>query len=475
MSFLIFVAVFSLVFPVFASGADDVELIISPDDITINTTETGSVDIIITNNQGVEDTFSLSVWPSTTWYGITPDLGKSNVKIAPESNSTTKLYLSVSSSAQEIISTFLITAKSTTFENISASSSVSIRVRRKTLVYISDLALDKSVLKPDECINITSSVTNDDIVASIGYYRLQTTVRKGTCIIRRFEDDVFQLERKSIKTISKSYCFGKYAEPGTYSIEVVLKTYLNKFMDSRTANVKVDEVSNLIFKKSGIYTPFIQMETINIKNEGNIIETNFNVTEAVSEFTARFFYPIDTPTSVKSEGGRVVYSWMVERLAPGEETRVKYEIRYISLWVGGIALVILVFFAFSHAYRPRVKKSVRFSPPLKKGKELVVLLEVKNSTIHEIKNIVVNDSVSAIVSLVEKFDTMSPTIKKSEAGITLTWRMKSLRPLEERVLTYRIKPKVDIIGGMRLPRATMVYVNNKNEKKVVASRSLGIK
>jgi len=472
--FLIFVTIFSLLFPVFASAADDVELIISPDDITINTTETDSVDIIITNNQGVDDTFYISIWPSTTWYGVTPDLGKSNVKIAAGSNSTTKLYFSVSSRA-EGPSTFLITVKSKTSKNVSVSSDVTVRVQRKTLVYISDLAVDKSALKPDECINITPSVTNDDIFDSTEYYKLQTTIKRGTDIIQRFEDDIFQLGKKSIKTIPKSYCFGKYAEPGRYSVEVELKTDLNKFMDSMKVDVKVDEVPNLIVKKSGIYTPFIQMETIDIKNEGNMIETNFNVVETVPEFTARFFYPIDTPTSVKSEGGMVVYSWMVERLAPGEEIQVKYEIRYISLWVGGIALVILVFFAFSHAYRPKIKKNVRFLPPLKKGRELIVLLEVKNATIHEIKNIVVNDSVSGIVSLIEKFDTMSPIIKKSEAGTTLTWRIKSLKPLEERVLTYRIKPKVDVIGSMRLPRSTMTYMNNKNEKKVVASRSVEIK
>jgi len=470
--FLVFIAIFSLVFPTLAI-ADDIELTISPGDITINTTETETVDIIITNNQAVEDTFSLSVWPPTTWAGVTPNLEKSNVKIAAGSNSTANLYLTISSDAEEMISTFLVTAKSITSESVITSADVRVRVMRKTDVYISDLALDKYVLDPEGCINITPSVTNMGFFT--GTYRLQTSVKKGTSILQRFDDYIFELEGKSIKSVSKSYCFEKYAAAGSYSVEVTLKTDLNKFVDSRTATIRLNKVSDLVLKRSVLYTPFIQLKTIKITNEGNIVESNFTVTETVSDFISKFFYSADAPTSTTSENGKKTYSWTVESLEPGAETRIKYEIRFISIWVSGVSIALVVFFAFSYVYRPRVKKSVRFFGPLKRGKEIVVLLEVRNSTIHEIKNIVVSDSVSPIASLIEKFDTMRPTVKKSEAGTVLSWKMKSLKPLEERVLTYRIKPKVDIIGSMRLPRATLEYVNHKKEKKTIASRSLEVK
>lgn len=471
--FLGFLAVFSMLFPTLVTAIDDVELVISPDDITINTTETRSVDVIITNNQEVEDMFSVSVWPPTPWGGVSPNLEKSRAKIAAGSNHTIKLYLTVSSNAEEIISTFLVTAKSIAFENVITSTSINVRVRRKSSVYISDLGLDKYVLEPEGCIIITTSITNMGF--SPGSYKLQTTIKKGTSIIQRFDDDIIELEGKSMEPVSNSYCFGKYSEAGTYSVEAVLRTNLNELMDSWKTSIRLNEVSDLVLKKSVIYTPFLQIKTIKIKNEGNVIESDFIVTETVSEFISKFFYPIDAPTSVTEVEDKVVYNWVLESLVPGAETQIKYEIRFISLWISGISLVLVVFFAFSYVYRPRISKTVRFLGPLKRGKEMVVMIEVKNSTIHEMKNIIIRDSVSPIVSLIEKFDTMAPAVKRSEAGITLTWKMKSLKPLEERVLTYRIKPKVDIIGSMRLPRATMEYVNNKKEKKTIASKSIEIK
>jgi hypothetical protein len=464
-------ATICLLMPVFAS-ADDVEVSISPSEITINTSEIGTVDVVVVNNQDVEDTFQVSVWPSTTWAGITPDLEKDKVKISSGSNSTIKLYFSVESSAEEIISTFLVSAKSTNTDE-TISSSINVKTRKKSLVYISDFALDKSTLNPGDCISIIPSITNDGFIT--GTYRLQTSVKKGTTILKRFDDDVFEIEGKSIKTLPKTYCFDNYTQPGTYSVDIVLRTDINKFLDSRTTSIKVNEVSNLVFKKSGIYTPFVQMKSITVKNDGNIVEENFNITESVSEFTSRFFYPVDKPTDVKRIGGNTIYIWNVESLAPGEQIEIKYEIRFIILWVSGIGLALLVFFAFSYVYRPRIKKTVRFIGPLKKGKETVVLLEIKNSTINEIKNVVVQDSVSAIATLIEKFDTIAPTVRKSSSGTSLTWKIKSLKPLEERVLTYRIKPKVDIIGSMRLPRATMQFVNKKKETKTVASKSIEIK
>jgi hypothetical protein len=71
---------------------------------------------------------------------------------------------------------------------------------------------------------------------------------------------------------------------------------------------------------------------------------------------------------------------------------------------------------------------------------------------------------------VDRFDTMKPVIRKAGTGTELTWKIKTLNPREERVLTYRIKPVVDIVGTMRLPKASMNYLDRKQRKKAVASK-----
>ncbi len=457
-----------------AAEDNEVELLVTPKDISINTTEVKSVNLTVINNQESEDSFSLSVWPSTTWSGITPNLERDKVlNLGPGENSTIRLFFTVAPSADEIVTTFLVNVRSLTNNNVSDSDAVNVRVIRKTSIYISDMKLDKYLLDPADCVNITVTITN--FGSDSGPYKLQTELKSGSFVIKRFDNYIDLVESASIKTISNSYCFDKYVTSGSYTIETTLKTGLNKFVDMRTTTLKIKAESNIVYDKSVVYNPFAQIKTIKIRNEGNIVEKNFYVTESVSEFVSKFFYPAEEPTISESVDDRVSYKWLIEELKPGEEKEIRYEIRFFSIWFSGLMIIIVVFFAFSYTYRPRVRKTASVIGPLKRGKEISVLLEVRNATIHEIKNVIINDTIPPIASLVEKFDTMKPSKKKTDGGIELTWKIKSLQPLEERVFTYRIKPVVDIIGSIRLPSATMSYVNKKKEKKTISSRSVEIK
>lgn len=454
--------------------SEEIELLISPVDIRINTTETKFVELTITNNRGTKDSFSLSVWPSTTWSGITPNLEKDKfINMEPGANATTRLYFSVDSSADEIITTFLVTARSITDTDLATSGAVNVRVIRKTAIYVSDLKLDKYVLGQGDCITITTTITN--FGSESGPYRLQSDVKSGSTLLERFDDFIETIDSKSINEIENRYCFDKYTMAGTYTVETTLKTGLNKFVDARTTSLKINEEPNLVKTEKVSYSPFAKTKTITIKNEGNVIEEDFYITETVSEFISKFFYPEETPVISEVMERKVSYKWFIGSLAPGAETQVRYEIRFFSIWFSGLMIVVVVFLAFSYVYRPKISKRANLVGALKRGKEIPMMVEVKNSTIHEIKNVTVHDTVPTIAKLIERFDTMKPEVKKSDAGAELTWKIKSLQPLEERVLTYKIKPVVDVIGSLKTPSATMSFIDRKKVKKTIASRSLEIK
>jgi hypothetical protein len=275
--------------------------------------------------------------------------------------------------------------------------------------------------------------------------------------------------------VTNSYCFEKHATADLYTIDATLKTGLNRFVDSESASLRIKRRSNIVTEKSSQFTAMAQIKTIKVRNDGNIVEGSFFVTDSVSEFTSNFFYPQTIPASSEKIDGKVMYRWIVEGLEPEQETEIKYEIRYFSIWFTSLAIFIVVFLAFTYVYRPRIRKTFNFIGPLAKGKEVSILLEVKNSTLHEVKNITVKDTITSIAQLVRKFDTVKPEIKKTDAGTELEWRIKSLQPLEERVLTYRIKPVIDIIGSMRLPNATMSFTGKKKERRTMASNSVEVK
>lgn len=459
-----------LAVPILASG---VTVSVSPEKIFINTSESGSVDMIITNNQVVEDTFSLSIWPSTRWGGVTPNLEKSKATIGANEEETVKIYLTVASDAEEASPTFLVTAKSLTNSSISHSTSFDVVVKRKFSVYISNLVLDKDILSPLECLKITVFVTNDGAVVA-PLLTVETSVKYKN-VIGVFTDQIVQMPKSSTTSVSNSHCLTTYASPGRYSIEVKLKDDVNRVLGTKTADFTVKNYTNLVQEESVVYGLFSQTKSITLTNEGNVVEKNLYVTESIPLFIKNFFYPKIEPESERRIENRMVYSWFVESLQPGEKVSISYEIRFISMWLAGLIVIGIVYFAFKYIYTPKIIKKHRHTGTIERGKEILISLEVRNPTIHEIKNVVVKDVVSPIAEIVEKFDTLKPKITKSEAGTGLVWTFKSLKPREERVLTYRIRPVVEIIGTLRLPQASVIYIDRKRKRKALASKTIFVK
>jgi hypothetical protein len=465
-------SVLALSLPVFAQ--DDVDVTLSPSHVIVNTSETATVEITVQNNKEVDDTFSLTVWPSIKWSGITPNLEKYLVKVSAMSSFTSDLYLTADSGAEETVSNFLVTAKSLTNSSIIDSESVKVEVKRKTAVYISDIKLDKYTADPSDPIAITITITNSGDGSSLPL-KVQTNVKSDMEILERFDDDIGQLSGKTIKSLSHTYEVGDYLSPGTYSVEVVLRDSLNKLIGSRSVTFKVSEVRNLVQESSVSYSLFSQIKVITVRNEGNSLEQGFYVTESVPSYVKNFFLPEDEPDKVEEKDNRIVYSWYVESLTPGSETSIKYEVRFFSIWIIGLTIIAAVVLAFKYVYSPKIIKKHKIEGKIKRGKEIIVSLEVRNPTLHEIKDVVVSDLITPIAVVIDKFDTMRPKIKKTEHGTELTWKIKSLKPMEERVLTYTIKPVVEIIGTLRLPKATIRYTDRRKKKKAIASKVMIIK
>lgn len=456
-----------------ALAADDfLKVDINPEQLTVNTTETGVVEIKITNEDSVIHSYSILVDDSPD-IGITLEKYKI-VNLNPGETSTSKVFFSVGTDADPFPRNIKIGVSSTTKEDVRTSKLIELRVTRKSDVFLSEILVDSYILEPEECMEIKATVTN--VGSQDGPFKLDTSIKSGSLIMERFDDVIDSVGSKSIRTVSNRYCFEKYSVAGDYKIESNLKTTLNKMISTKSiTNITLKDYSKMVKEEYKKYTPFAQIKTITIKNEGNVIEKEYQVTETVSEFMSKFLYPEGSPTASEIIEGKIIYTWTIESLSPGEETTITYEVRFFSIWFTGLVLIIIVTFAFNYVYRPRISKTINFIGPLKRGKDISVLVEIKNSTLHEVKNVIVKDSIPNIAQLIQRFDTVKPTIKKAEIGTELEWKIKSLQPLEERVLTYRIEPVVDIIGSMRLPSAHMTYVDRKKKKKTATSKSVEIK
>jgi hypothetical protein len=90
------------------------------------------------------------------------------------------------------------------------------------------------------------------------------------------------------------------------------------------------------------------------------------------------------------------------------------------------------------------------------------------------KNVIVRDWVSPLATVImEEFEAVRPVVKRSDAGTELVWSLGDMKPREERLLSYKIRPVV--YGNLKLARASMRYKNRKGERKRIHSNPVFIK
>jgi hypothetical protein len=475
---LVLIAIFSLFFILPAVMAN-VNVKLSTDNMVGYAGEIPSIDLTVNNNGAATDTFSISVWPQQ-YFGITTNLDKYLVTLDANSQETVGLKFAIAMDAEEITPVFSITAKSITNASVSDTQSFYLTVVRKTNVYIKDIKLEKYTLNPEETATIETTVINIADTPS-GKYYLETTIKKTDNIIKKFDDTLEGIAPLSTAQISKSYTFGKYDPPGTYAIQSVLKDSTDKTISSKSTNLEIKVVNKTCdellsdITKSTKYNFFWITTTLTVKNEGNVATQNCDVTESVPSFIKTLFDPEVEPKSSTQAEGRVVYSWLISAIEPGDKTITKYSFDLWRIWLTVLIVGLIIYGAFKLFYKPTIVKRHSHEGPITRDKEILVSLDVRNRTKHEIRDVEVRDVVPSIARVVEKFDTLAPRTRTSEIGTELRWKIDSLKPREERVLTYRIRPVVEVTGTLNLPEAKVRYVDKKKIKRIIASKSLLIK
>lgn len=470
--FMVFILLILLSHTVYAK---DVKVSVDKDEITALIGETKSISITIFNNQTSQDTFSVSVF-SQYLAGISTNLEKTALTIDPESNQSLMFTFFVSPilCTGEIDQRYDINVKSIKNENVTDSTTVILRVPG-TGICISDLRLDKesNVLNPGENVKIKSSVTNTNSKSFLEY-SIEVDVKKDDIVIKRF-DKATNLLESSKTDIEFDYTPDKYATPGNYSIESILRDNIGRTVDTKTIHFAINPTNYPIkIEKTYTFGVLFTTTTITVKNENNVLIPSFTLTESVPQYTKNFFTPVTKTTSIQQTGNAIRYMWVITDLKPGEERLITYKLQLQNLVVISILVFGAVLFAFNYVFTPKIVKGYRHSKSMTGEKEIVVSIDVKNRSRHEMKDVYVRDLVPTIFNVVEKFGTVKPVVRKGMGGTDLIWKFDILKPFEERILTYTIRPAAEVIGTKRLPNAHIRYLNKKQERKVILSKGVVI-
>lgn len=471
----------TILFTVSIVNAEEVNVITRLRDVEGYTGETVSTEIIVQNSQSISDEFSVDVWPAY-WNGISVVSDKPRIKISANSNETVKLYFSIPRDADEMIIPYNITVKSVINKTISTLQIINLKVKRTVPIYISEVKAVENccLIKPGESVKIEILVSNSGNYVYMDA-SLNTKIKKDDIIFKEFDDRLAIIQGKSTQSIEHVIEFGKYAEAGKYYTEVFLKDVNGNVVSKRTSLspaptpiILIQEVANVVHEKTISYGLLLQTITIKVKNEGNVPTTSFYVTEDIPTFMKAFFQPSEQ-TTVEVISDRIYYHWLIQDLMPGETRTVMYQINLWNAWAISLILIIAIIIAFRVVYVPGIVKGFRHAGPITREKQIQISLDVKNRSIHEIKDVVVRDFVPPIAKVVDRFDTVRPMVRRIGTGTEVIWKFDSLKPREERVLTYWIVPSVDIPGALKLAKAYMKFVDRKKVKRVSTSKSIIIK
>ncbi|MEM5836221.1 MAG: hypothetical protein QXR09_00805 [Candidatus Aenigmatarchaeota archaeon] len=477
--FLTSIFILLLVFNV-ALAAEEVSLSLSTKILTAYTGGSTITEIIVKNNQAFTDTFSLSIFPPYQ-YGILVSLEKYSLTLHPGENKSLKIYFEIPECAETTSTSFSITVRSTKNKDVYDSENLILETIRKYGICIYEAKLNKQIFdRLGEHLQVEVLLKNPSETISQPFV-LQTNILLDKESVARFDENIAAIEGKGVRTITHELEIDRYKRPGTYTIEILLKDNYGSVVSQKKLNFKVlainatEKLNYLPIRKSVKYGFFVQTIEINVSNEGNVPTGSFYVSESIPIFMKPFFFPKIEPTLEETKENRIIYSWQVPSLSPGDVYTIKYEISTWNAVLIAIILIIIIVYSFAKIFSISIEKKHKFSGPLTKEKEITIMLEIKNRTRNEIKDVIIRDFVPGIATVVEKFDTLRPSLRKIANGTELVWKIPSLAPGDERILTYRIKPIIDIVGTLKLPKAYVKFMNKKKEVKKILSKSAYIK
>ncbi len=255
----------------------------------------------------------------------------------------------------------------------------------------------------------------------------------------------------------------KPVEAGEYEVE--LRYELNDKKSSKFTHLNYLEESGISVTESS-QGFIIKKQTVTKTNEGNIPATAIiNIQKNV--LTRLFTVYSDRPTSSQRRGIFVDYTWEKE-LGVGESYTVAVTTNYTFPFIILLLIIVVgVLVKFLATGKVSVKKRVSFVRT--KGGEFALKVALRVKAHKNVSNIVITDGIPGHSKVFNKFGIQPHRI--DEATRKLEWDINHLTSGEERVFTYIIYSKINIIGSFELPAASISFEHNGKREHVFSNKT----
>ncbi len=175
----------------------------------------------------------------------------------------------------------------------------------------------------------------------------------------------------------------------------------------------------------------------------------------------RIFTTSQPPYYVVSKNGESFIAWDLT-LKPQEHKEIVITESYRSPFVVLLIIAFLIGLYYLMRSPLVVDKSIKLVE-IKDGaiSELKVLIHLKNRTGSHLKDIRIADKIPGLISIEKQFEigTIEPTkiIKDSKGNTLIRWEIDELEPYEERIISYKVRARLRVIGDFTLPSALVKF------------------
>ena len=253
--------------------------------------------------------------------------------------------------------------------------------------------------------------------------------------------------------------------PGTHplTIDVVVdNTTANEYKTQYTVkayqDVKTTETSSTTFFKTvTVYTVVNNgntQQTDTVLHPTNILKRLF--TTATSQYTVQ----------PSSQGKDLSFSVALD---PQQQTEITVTENYRLLFI--LAVLVIVSIVSYYLFRSPVvlrKEAAIVGSSTDGVSEMKMRLFIKNRSAKPITGIHIIDRVTSMADVVKEasLGTLQPTkvLKKKGHGTLVRWDIDTLEAFEERIITYRVKTELKLIGDVYLPAVKAKFDQSGRER-----------
>ncbi|MFT4261529.1 MAG: hypothetical protein ACMXX9_03800 [Candidatus Woesearchaeota archaeon] len=261
-------------------------------------------------------------------------------------------------------------------------------------------------------------------------------------------------------------------EPGTYQLYArAFYPVTNTVLNDKSSNFEVISYSDIMPRFESKTSWFKTTQTITIINNGNVARTKEVALKA--PFYQRLFLSSSQEYEIVSIDGSANVQW-APFLQPAEQIDIIVTKNYRPLVIVILLLLVGTVLYFVLRSPLVVQKHAFVIKQLEEGvSDIKIRLYVKNRSKKVIYNINISDMIPRITEFVpsNQLGSLKPTkvTNTSKKGTILNWNFESLDALEERIVTYKIRSTLRIVGDLSLPKARVKFENSEGKESFVDS------